>query len=187
MRIVHRVVLAVACVVVTACSDTSAPSANPALPPPQTVQSLDLKRLSGLWYEIGRIPVENEKTHTAGVVSFTPTANGALALSYRWHEGVIDGPAREATAVAVPEDPAHPARLKLRSATNGLPSALWVLALSPDNMICVVGSPDRKIAMMLHRRPAIFVNTFGELARVLEGQGYPVDRLLLATQAPSAQ
>jgi lipocalin len=187
MRIVQSVVFAVACAVVAACTDTSVPSANPALPPPQTVQPLDHKMLSGLWYEIGRIPAENEKTHTAGVVSFTPTANGALAFSYRWHEGVIDGPAREATAVAVPEDPAHPGRLKLRSATNGLPSALWVLELSADDMTCVVGSPDRKIAMMLHRRPAIFVDTFGELARVLEGQGYPVDKLLLATQAPSAQ
>lgn len=174
--------------VLAACSDTAAPTTGKStIPPPQVVANVDAKRLTGAWYEIGRIPAENEKPHTAGVVTFTQTSNGSLAMSYRWHEGVIDGAAREATALAVPQDVSHAARLRLQNASAGLPSELWVLALANDNTICVLGSPDRKIAMILHRQPAIFVDTFGQLAGVLENQGYPVDKLQLSTQAPSAQ
>jgi lipocalin len=179
---------AVVLLALAACAQTTGPTAGKStIPPPQIVANVDAKRLAGAWYEIGRIPAENEKAHTAGVVTFTQTSSGALAMSYRWHEGVIDGPSHEATALAVPENVSHAGRLRLQNASNGLPSQLWVLALANDNTICVLGSPDRKIAMILHRQPAIFVDTFGQLAGVLENQGYPVDKLELSTQAPSAQ
>ncbi len=183
----HRALssFALAAALLAGCSqDPPRTQSTGGLPPPQTVTSMDLQRLQGTWYEMGRIPAPGEKLHTAGIVIFAHSGD-SLAMSYRWRDASIDGATRDAGAT-ITTSPTHPSHLLLHNATGGLPRELWVLALASDNSICVLATPDRKLAMILNRTPSINAASFGDVTRILESQAYPVDQLQITTQAPTA-
>ncbi|HVX85811.1 MAG TPA: lipocalin family protein [Phycisphaerae bacterium] len=160
--------------------------ANAHLPPPATVSSVEPQQLLGMWYENASITPEG-KVHPAAVLSIDRNSDKSLALSYRWHQGSVDGPVREVHTVAMPTDPPADVKFHLKSASSPLPDNLWVLATAADSSIVVLGSPDHETLFILSRQPTIFANPFGELVHYLQTQGYPMDKLRLAVQTPTAQ
>jgi apolipoprotein D and lipocalin family protein len=156
------------------------------LPPPATVSKVEPQQLLGMWYENASITPAG-KVHPAAVLSIDQNSDKSLSLSYRWHQGTVNGPGREVHSIATPTDPPADVKFHLKSASAPLPDDLWVLATAADSSIVVLGSPDHETLFILSRQPTIFANPFGELVHYLQTQGYPMDKLRLAVQTPTAQ
>jgi len=154
----------------------------------RVVQSLDLARYAGTWYEIARFPNRFQKK-CAGEVTATYTLleDGAVRVVNRcrteegtWSE--VEGRARRA------QDNGPPAKLEVRFAPaflSFLPFVwgdYWVIDLAPDYSFAVVGEPGREYLWILSRTPVMPEETFAAILKRLEAQHYDVTKLVRTRQ-----
>ena len=125
-------------------------AAEPARPPLRTVDSLDLSRYEGRWYEVARLPNKFQDACAGNVqVRYTLLENGRVSVFNQCSEAdgdlrSVQGVARKATA----DGP--PSRLQVRFAPAWLSflpmvwADYYVIDLAPDYGWAVVGQPSRE-------------------------------------------
>ena len=124
-----------------------------------SVGSLDLNRYSGLWYEIGRLPLKWEDTDASDITAeYTPEDDGSVRVDNR----CIDerGAPSQAIGRATPVN-GQAGRLEV----SFLPEFLrwipftkgdyWVLKIDDAYTVALVGTPDHKNLWLLAREPRI--------------------------------
>lgn len=141
-----------------------------------SVESLDLERYLGTWFEIGRLPLKFED---AGARDITATYSLSDDGSVRVDNRCIDEKGRPTQAIgrAVP-DADHPGRLRV----TFLPAALrwvpgtqadyWVLKLDADYRHALVGTPDHKFLWLLSREASVSSETEDEYLGEARRQGF---------------
>lgn len=175
-----RVFAFVATLLLAAC----APPARDAAVGMSVVQSVDLPRYMGRWYEIARIPNSFEKGCAGVTADYALQDNGTIRVVNSCREGEVDGRLRqvvgEARVVA-------PGKLKV-GFVKWLPFAegdYWLLDLAPDYSIAVVGAPEGNFGWILARTPAISAKALQAAVAVMAANGYDTDRLELVKQGPA--
>lgn len=124
-----------------------------------SVESLDLDRYCGLWFEIGRLPLRWEAAEAADITaSYSIADDGSVRIDNRCLDK--SGKPSQALGQATPVD-GKPGRLEV----SFLPGLLrwipftkgdyWVLKIDDDYSVALVGSPDRKYLWLLAREPHI--------------------------------
>jgi apolipoprotein D and lipocalin family protein len=81
---------------------------KPVLP---VVQSLDLERYLGKWYEIARYPNSFQKGCVATTANYSMLEDGEIRVLNECRQGSLDGPAKRAEAKAWVVDPSTKAKL----------------------------------------------------------------------------
>lgn len=127
--------------------------------PVTSVESLDIQRYCGLWYEIGRLPLRWEDADAADITAYyTLEGDGSLRVDNRCRDkrGAPSQAIGRATAVS-----GKPGRLEV----SFLPGLIrwipftkgdyWVLKVDAAYTVALVGSPDRKYLWLLAREPRI--------------------------------
>jgi apolipoprotein D and lipocalin family protein len=154
--------------------------------PLETVESLDIERYLGRWYEVARLPNR-----------FQQACAGEVTARYSLREdGKIDvinecvkqnGATIVAQGVARVVDPTN-TQLKVRFAPaflSFLPLVwgdYWVLDLAPDYSWAVIGEPRRKYLWVLSRQPKLAEQTLqGALERAAR-QGYDPSTIVRTRQ-----
>jgi apolipoprotein D and lipocalin family protein len=134
---------------------TSAPAVQ-AIPPVQTVPSVDLDRYLGDWFEIARFPNRFQDRCVSDVrASYARRDDGRIDVINRCR--TADGESIEAKGVARIVDRTSSAKLEVRFAPavlSFLPFVwgdYWIIGLADDYSWAVVGSPDRKYLWVLAR------------------------------------
>jgi len=157
-------------------------------PPPQlqTVESLNLERYLGRWYEVARLPNRFQKNCLGDVTAtYAKRPDGNLSVVNRCREqsgwNTAEGVARQVDE----------AKLKVRFAPawlSFLPMVwgdYWVIDLAEDYSWAAVGAPNRDYFWILSRKPRIQEPLIREIVERAEKQGYDLADLKRTEQGSS--
>ena len=177
----ERAAVAVVLPIVLALSVASGVHADQAAPV-RTVDSVDLDRYLGDWFEVARFPNRFQKQCTGDVrARYSRRPDGRLDVVNRCR--TADG-VTEAPGVARVVDTTTRARLKVRFAPaflSWLPMVwgdYWILGLAADYSWAVVGSPDRAYLWILSRTATLDDRQYGLALQAAERNGFAIDRLV---------
>lgn len=146
------------------------------LPELKTVESVDLSRYVGDWYEIASFPQSFQSGCAATKAHYERKENGEIKVVNSCRKGGLDGPEKVVKGRARVVDAKTNAKLKV---TFFWPfwGDYWVVDLGKSYEYAVVGHPSRDYLWILSRTPTLSHDVYqGILARLRE-QGYELDRL----------
>lgn len=143
--------------------------------PVTTVDSLDLERYQGLWYEIAKIPNRFQKKCARGTTAeYTLREDGRITVRNSCVQS--DGDLRKANGVAKVVDDGGNTKLKVSFVSflgiRPFWGDYWVIGLDPDYRWAVVGTPNRKYGWILAREPVLNEKTLEQAFAILEQNGY---------------
>ena len=157
----------------------------------QTVQSVDLDRYSGKWYEVARYPNKFQKDCIGNVTAtYSRQPNGRIEVLNECLKsgGKLNSAKGEAKIV----DTATNAKLKVRFAPKFLSAFgfvwgdYWVLDLGADYEYAVVGDPKREYLWILGRNAEMSDSVYQEILKRIESQGFDPGKLNKTQQGLSS-
>lgn len=160
-----------------------------------TVESVDLKRYLGTWYEIARLPFRHEDPGARNVTAqYSLNEDGSIRVVNR---NINEkGEAEEAVAEAHPVDATN-SKLKVSFLPEGLrwipftKGDYWIIRLDPDYSTSLVGTPDRKYLWLLSRTPVMQEAKRNDWLEFARSKGFDVSKIILTPQTaeefPSAK
>jgi apolipoprotein D and lipocalin family protein len=157
--------------------------------PVRTVETVNLDRYVGDWFEIARFPNRFQRSCVGDVrASYTRRADRRIDVVNRCR--TADG-VTEARGVARVVDSRTSAKLKVRFAPAALAwlpfvwGDYWILGLADDYSWAVVGSPDREYLWILARTAALDGDRFESALRAVRGNGFDPGRLVKTSHSAS--
>lgn len=157
------------------------------------VQTLDLQRYSGTWYEHARLPNRFQRDCAANVVAkYTVRSDGGLTVV----NGCVDrqgarlavvGEGRKVPAIGAPQG-----QLEVRFAPRWLSwlsvvwGDYWVIAIDDNYRTALVGTPDRENLWLLSRSPTLLPAELKQWLDRAAGYGFPMDKVVLTPQTGEA-
>lgn len=158
-------------------------------PPPAltAIETLDVPRYMGTWYEIAKYPNRFQK-QCAGFTQaeYLLQDDGRVQVINRCR--TADGQLDEAIGTARQIGEANSPRLKVRFAPAWLsfiPAVwgdYWVIDLDPDYRLAAVSEPERKFLWVLSRTPKVAPEAYEALRARLAAQGFDLSRLEMTRQ-----
>ncbi len=138
--------------------------------------ALDLGRYAGRWYEIARFPNRHQRGCAAVTAEYEPRPDGNYAV-----RGTCpDAAGREAPTVregvARVDGPAE-LSVGLNAWLPVFRRTVFVLDVSADYNVAVIGEPRRKYGWIMARRPEVSRQEYERATQVLARNGYWVDLL----------
>jgi len=153
---------------------------------PKTVESVDLKRYQGTWYEQARLPMIFQRNCAQSEAHYTLTPDGNVAVLNRCRDA--QGKWQEAKGTASPQVAGKSDKLWVEFdnwVSTLLPGVTkgdyWVLYLGDDYSTALVGNPDRRYLWLLARKPHIDQQVRDEQLSKAQQQGYDTTRLIWRT------
>lgn len=150
----------------------------------EVVPSVDLKRYSGLWYEIARLPNWFQKDCDGDVTAtYTLLDDDEIKVVNRCRKE--DGETKEAEGRARRASDDEPnSKLKVRFAPaflSFLPFVwgnYWIIDLAPDYSFAVIGEPDGRYLWILARTPKLDETTLETILGRVREKGYDLANLI---------
>lgn len=143
-----------------------------------TVDTFDLPRFMGRWYEIARYDHRFERRLEAVSTDYTLLSDGTVEVLNR---GIDERTGREKVARGKARVTDQPGRLRV--------SFFWffyadynVLALAPDYSWALIGSRSPKYLWILARTPQLSATQLGAILRLAEEKGYATAPLIYVDQ-----
>ncbi len=146
-----------------------------------TVDSVDLDRYLGTWYEIASYPAWFQKNCTSVTAQYRLRDDGLISVINRCRKGTLDGKEKKAKGRAKVVDTQTNAKLKV-SFFGPFWGDYWIIDLDEDYQWVVVGEPKRKYLWILCRNPTMDQKLFDEIVARLPSSGYDAGRLQMTLQ-----
>lgn len=169
---------------VTACSTTPTTKATAkptGIGHAQAVQSVDLNRYMGKWYEIARLPMFFQRNCASDVTAtYTLKSNGKVEVNNQCISK--DGKPMQSIGEATKNGDSG-SKLKVTFLPKGLRALpvgkadYWVLDLDSNYQYALVGTPNQKYLWVLSRTPTMSDSTYQKLVATAQSQGYDVSKL----------
>lgn len=157
------------------CAETTT-QAN-ALPPLEAVESVELSRYLGTWYEIASYPQKFQEGCTATTANYSQGKGDNIVVLNRCRKGGLDGKEDEAKGRARVVDTTTNAKLEV-SFFRPFWGDYWIIDLDPEYQWAVVGHPGRDYLWILARTPALDPGVYdGILQRLEDEHQYDLSRL----------
>ena len=161
--------------------------------PLRVVDSVDLTRYAGRWYEAARFPNRFQDQCAGDVLAhYALRTDGRIDVVNRCRTSA--GKVEEARGVARKAgDGKNNARLEVRFAPailSFLPAVwgdYWIIGLGPEYTWAVVGTPSREYLWILSRTPEMTAASYLRAVEIARGNGFDVTRLVKTTNASPAQ
>lgn len=155
---------------------------------PTTVQSVDLNKYAGLWYEIARYPNKFQDQCLSDVTAeYVIEKDGDITVINKCKQS--DGTFDEAKGEARIKDKRTNAKLEVRFAPKFLSfiskvwGDYWILDLGRDYDYALVGSPDRKYLWVLSRTKQIDSAKYDNMMQIAKDEGFNPDKLVKTEQS----
>lgn len=151
-----------------------------AAPPVQTVESVELQRYAGKWYEIASLPMFFQRNCVADTTAeYTLLPDGSVGVNNRCRtkDGDIDSASGTASAV---KDSGN-AKLEV-SFFKPFKGDYWIIGLDPEYRWSVVGAPSRKVLWILSRSPQLEPDDLERALAAAKAQGYTLEELRFTPQ-----
>ncbi len=172
--------LSIIAVVLAAGIVTAAQSSKPEQL--KTVSSVDLKKYSGKWFEIGKYPNKFQKQCVGNTTAtYTIKRDGKLEVLNECVKK--DGSSDLAKAAGKIDDKTTNAKLKVRFAPGALSflpfvwANYWIIDLDPNYEYAVIGEPKREYLWILSRKAEITEVAYQTILRQVEAKGYNPSRI----------
>ncbi|WP_296245121.1 MULTISPECIES: lipocalin family protein [unclassified Psychrobacter] len=155
---------------------------------PTTVDSVDLKKYAGTWYEIGRLPMYFQRNCASDVTATYIEKTDGSGIKVINQCKAQDGSAITAEGLAKPADGTG-SKLKvtfLPSWIRWVPvgrADYWVLARDADYKTALVGTPDKDYLWLLARSPNVSQKTYAKYRQIAQNQGYDLKEFKLTPQS----
>ncbi|MCX6244992.1 MAG: lipocalin family protein [Bacteroidetes bacterium] len=142
---------------------------------------VDLKRYTGTWYEIARLPNSFERGLKCATATYTLRDNGRITVVNKGQKISDPSETKVASGVAWVPDKTYPAKLKVRFFWP-FSGDYWILALDPSYRFVLVGDPSRKYLWILSRTKKMDDQDYQHLLEKAKEQGFDVTKLMLVEQ-----
>lgn len=154
---------------------------------PRTVERVDLKRYQGTWYELARLPMFFQRNCAQSEAHYKLKDDGNIAVTNRCR--TMDGEWEQATGTASPQVQGKTDKLWVvfdnwfsRLLPGVAKGNYWVLYVSDDYKLALVGNPNRKYLWLLSRTAHVNDATRKDLLMKAQQQGYDTTRLVWRTE-----
>lgn len=144
-------------------------------PPLPTVESVDLDRYQGTWYEIASIPVPEQEGCYGTTASYAVRGDGTVDVLNRCLKGAKAEPSI-ARGTAIPKEGTNNSQLEVNF-FGPFGGDYYIVALDPDYEYAMVAVPDRDHLWILSRTPEMDDATYRRLAARAESLGFDTSRL----------
>lgn len=153
-------------------------------PPLPTVQSVDLSRYYGTWYEIARLPNSFQSMCASDTQAKYHADGSVVAVMNECR--TAEGELKQAKGVAKIVAGSNGAKLRV-SFFRPFYGDYWVLDLDPDYGWVLVGEPGRKYAWILAREPKLDDATLQRLLTRAAALGFDRQAFLRTPQSGAGQ
>ena len=157
------------------------PAAHSDLPELEVVDSVDLNRYLGKWYEIASYPAWFQKGCVASTAEYSLLPDGKIRVVNRCHTDRLDGPLKESVGKAEVIDVQTNAKLKVWFFWP-FKGNYWIIDLDDDYRWAVVGEPKRKYLWILSRTPTVDRTLYQNILARLPAKGYDPSKLRRTSQ-----
>jgi apolipoprotein D and lipocalin family protein len=144
-----------------------------------TVETVDLNRYAGLWYEIARLPNSFEKGLECVTANYSLTPNGKVEVLNKGFSAK-KGAFKSSRGKAWVPDDNFPGRLKV-SFFWPFAGNYYIISLDKDYRYALVGDPSRKYLWVLSRTQELDETIYSKLLEKARTHGFDVDKMLLIT------
>lgn len=148
--------------------------------PLAVVESVDIERYAGKWYEIARYPNTFERNCVGVTAEYSLRDDGKISVLNTCYEETLDGAMRTIEGSARTVDATN-AKLKV-SFFGPFEGDYWILDLDEDYTYAVVGAPNRRFLWILSRTPELDEDLLDEIREWLPSLGFDPDRLIMVEQ-----
>ena len=145
------------------------------------VDSVDLQRYLGKWYEIASYPAWFQKGCTGSTAEYSLMADGKIRVVNRCRKKSLDGPLKESRGKAEVVDTVTNAKLKVWFFWP-FKGNYWIIELDDNYQWAVVGEPGRKYLWILSRTPIMEETVYDGILSRLPQKGYDPDKLQRTAQ-----
>lgn len=147
---------------------------------PVTVDSVEITRYAGRWYEIARYPNFFEQGCVGVTADYGIRDDGLVSVVNTCRVDDLDGPTEviEGTARTVDDTGA---KLKVRF-FGPFEGDYWIIDLGEEYEYAVVSDPARLFLWILSRTPQMDADVYEGITARLAEQGFDLDRLILVEQ-----
>ncbi|MFN0135432.1 MAG: lipocalin family protein [Phycisphaerae bacterium] len=168
---------------VSVCAGFGSTGCTALFEPLETVESVDIERYVGKWYEIARYPFAAQAGCTGTTADYTLRDDGRVTVLNTCYVGSLDGEVQtiEGTARVVDEETNAKLAVSFFAFFEG---PYWIIDLDPDYQWAVVGTPIRTNLWILSRTPTLDEATYNDILTRLPDKGFDPARLEL-TEQPS--
>ncbi|MFN3834681.1 MAG: lipocalin family protein [Glycocaulis sp.] len=168
----------------TACQPQ--PSGRDSAEPLRTVDSVDLDRYLGRWFEIARYENRFERGCAGVTADYALRDDGGIAVTNTCYQDGLDGRIRTASGRARIADPASNAKLEV-SFFGPFWGDYWIIDLDEDYRWAVVSEPAGRFLWILSRDPQMDEDTLSARLAWLEAQGFDTSLLIRVEQWERAE
>ena len=142
----------------------------------RTVQTFDLNRFMGKWYEIARYDHRFEKGMTRVTATYTMLEDGRIEVL---NAGYKDGEYKDIKGKAKQPDVNDPGKLKV-SFFLWFYADYYVLDIDPDYRYVLIGSSSDKYLWIMSREETLPDDVLQSLLDQLRKRGYDTSRLVFS-------
>lgn len=156
--------------------------ANTQLYKMKTVDSVDLVKYSGVWYEIARFPHSFEKGLVGVTATYSIKPNGKIEVLNQGYKDSLNGKLSKAKGFAKLPDPNEPGRLKVYFFWP-FGGEYLILDLDQENyQYVLVGSSSLNYLWIMGRKPRMDDQVYQRLVDKAKLLGFDVDKLIKVEQ-----
>jgi lipocalin len=153
------------------------------MPPPETVDSVDLESYAGLWYEFARYDTIFDEDAEQVTAEYTLNDDGTVKVV---NQGVRpDGNPTFIEGTARVLDPETNAKLGVtfdREDLSGIEFNYWIIELDEDYEWAVVSEATRYVLYILSRTPTLDDAVYEDLLYRIVKKGFEADKVQLTPQ-----
>jgi apolipoprotein D and lipocalin family protein len=146
-----------------------------------TVQSLDVQRYAGRWYEIATFPLEFQSNCACVTANYTVSPLG-IGVRNVCRQNGPDGLLVDIRGLAYAPDGNQPGKLKVRFPVPGEAGDYWVFEVADDYSHAVVTDPNRSSLWILSRDRVMPTSTMDGIKARLEAAGFQLSALRMTQQ-----
>lgn len=145
------------------------------------VESVDINRYLGKWYEIARFDHRFERDMVGVCAEYTMRKDGKIKVLNSGYKHSFEGEYSQAIGKAKLPDTDEPGKLKV-SFFLFFYGDYYILDLDEDYEWALIGSSTDKYLWILSRHPKMDANLLCKLLTKLNNRGYPTDKLIFVDQ-----
>jgi apolipoprotein D and lipocalin family protein len=151
--------------------------------PLPTVESVDINRYLGKWYEISRFDQSFQRGCTATEANYSLRSDGDIKVLNRCRLDSQDGELKESIGRAWVKDKKTNSKLKVQFFLKNFKFFLfagkyWIIDLDENYQYVMVGAPNRKYLWILSRQTTLAPETYNRLVEKAENLGFDTNQLL---------
>lgn len=147
----------------------------------EAVETVDLQKYSGKWFEIASFPQRFQKGCHCTTAEYTVTSKDYLIVENRCKKDSINGKLLYIKGKVFADENTGNSKLKVQFFWP-FKGKYWIIDLAPDYSYAVVGHPNRNYLWILSRSASIDDLLYQEIVTRIEAKGYDVSKILKTKQ-----